>query len=100
MIALLQRCREASVECGGELVSQIGSGYLILLGVAKGDTEVEAELLAKKIAELRVFEDENGKMNRSILETGGAALVVSNFTLCADCTHGRRPSFFDAMLPR
>lgn len=100
MIALLQRCREASVECGGELVSQIGSGYLILLGVAKGDTEVGAELLAKKIAELRVFEDENGKMNRSILETRGAALVVSNFTLCADCTHGRRPSFFDAMLPR
>lgn len=99
MIALLQRCREASVECGGELISEIGSGYLILLGVAKGDTEAEAEQLAQKIAELRVFEDENGKMNRSILETGGASLVVSNFTLCADCTHGRRPSFFSAMLP-
>ncbi len=100
MIALLQRCKEASVECGGELVSQIGEGFLILLGVAKGDTEQEADLLAKKTAELRIFEDENGKMNRSILETGGAALVVSNFTLCADCSHGRRPSFFDAMLPQ
>jgi D-tyrosyl-tRNA(Tyr) deacylase len=100
VIALLQRCKEASVECGGELVSQIGEGFLILLGVAKGDTEQEADLLAKKTAELRIFEDENGKMNRSILETGGAALVVSNFTLCADCSHGRRPSFFDAMLPQ
>ncbi|HPR40254.1 MAG TPA: D-aminoacyl-tRNA deacylase [Oscillospiraceae bacterium] len=100
MIALLQRCREASVECGGELVSQIGEGFLILLGVAKGDTEQEADLLAKKTAELRIFEDENGKMNRSVLETGGSALVVSNFTLCADCSHGRRPSFFDAMLPQ
>jgi len=100
VIALLQRCKEASVECGGELVSQIGEGFLILLGVAKGDTEQEADLLAKKTAELRIFEDENGKMNRSILETGGSALVVSNFTLCADCSHGRRPSFFDAMLPQ
>ncbi len=100
MIALLQRCKEASVECEGKLVSQIGEGYLILLGVVKGDTEKEADLLAKKTAELRVFEDENGKMNRSILETGGASLVVSNFTLCADCSHGRRPSFFNAMLPR
>jgi len=100
VIALLQRCKEASVECGGEIVSRIGEGYAVLLGVAKGDTEREAELLAKKVAELRIFEDENGKMNRSILETGGAALVVPNFTLCADCSHGRRPSFFDAMLPR
>ncbi len=99
MRAVLQRVTEASVEVDGKEVSRIGAGLAILLGVKKGDGAAEADRLAEKIAELRVFEDGAGKMNLSLLEVGGAALVVSNFTLYGDCSHGRRPSFFDAERP-
>jgi len=99
MRALLQRVKQASVFVGGEELSRIGAGYLILFGVREGDTAEDVALLARKTAELRVFEDENGKMNRSILEENGQALVVSQFTLYADCKKGRRPSFINAMRP-
>lgn len=93
MITVLQRVQHAKVEIDGKTVGATEQGLLILLGVAEGDTRVEADKLVKKIANLRIFEDENGKMNLSLLDIGGGALVVSQFTLCADCTHGRRPSF-------
>lgn len=83
----------------GEIVGETGKGYLILLGVMEGDTDDEMRLLARKTAELRVFEDENGKMNLSVLDVGGDALVVSQFTLCADVSHGRRPSFIKSAKP-
>ena len=96
MRAVLQRVRAASVAIAGETAAQTGPGLLILLGVAPDDTEAQARQLAAKCAGLRIFEDENGKMNRSLLETGGEALVVSQFTLYADCRHGKRPSFTGA----
>ena len=99
MVAILQRVTQAGVTVEGKLVSEIGRGFLVLLGVAQGDTREQAALLAKKTAGLRVFKDEAGKMNLSVLETGGEILVVSNFTLCADCSHGRRPSFIGAAAP-
>ena len=99
MKAVLQRVRAASVEIGGERVAEIGKGFAVLLGVMAGDGVDEADFLAAKAAGLRVFEDENGKMNRSLLDVGGGMLVVSNFTLCADARHGRRPSFTDAAPP-
>lgn len=99
MKAVIQRVRSASVTVEGERISEIGGGLLILLGVAEGDTERDAEVLADKIANLRIFSDTEGKMNLSLLTTGGAALVVSQFTLCANCSHGRRPDFFGAAKP-
>lgn len=99
MITVLQRVSHAKVEVDGQTVGATAQGLLILLGVAQGDTEAEADKLVKKIANLRIFEDENGKMNLSLLDIGGSALVVSQFTLCADCTHGRRPSFTDSAPP-
>lgn len=99
MKAVLQRVKFARVTVDGEIVGETGKGYLILLGVMEGDTEDEMRLLAKKTAELRVFEDENGKMNLSVLDVGGDALVVSQFTLCADVSHGRRPSFIKSAKP-
>ena len=99
MKAVLQRVLSASVECEGKTVSEIGRGFMVLLGVTKTDTQAEAEALASKIAGLRIFEDENGKMNLSLDEIGGKVIVVSNFTLCADCKHGRRPSFINAQRP-
>ncbi len=99
MRALLQRVKKASVCIDGETVGAIQNGYLILLGVQEGDSEKEALFLAQKTAQLRVFSDENGQMNRSLLDTGGEALVVSQFTLYADCRKGRRPSFVRAMRP-
>ena len=99
MRAVLQRVLSASVECEGKTVYSIGKGFMVLLGVAKDDTTAEADTLAAKIAGLRIFEDENGKMNLSIDEVGGEVIVVSNFTLCADCKHGRRPSFINAQRP-
>lgn len=99
MKAVLQRVLKASVECEGKTVSEIGKGFLVLLGVTKEDTEAEADMLAAKIAGLRVFSDENGKMNLGLEEVGGEMIVVSNFTLCADCSHGRRPSFINAQRP-
>lgn len=99
MRALLQRVTHASVTVEGELVSKTGKGLLILLGVAPSDSEKEADFLAEKCVNLRIFEDENGKMNRSLLDVHGDALVVSQFTLYADCRHGRRPAFTDAAAP-
>ena len=90
MITVLQRVQHAKVEIDGKSVGATEQGLLILLGVAEGDTRAEADKLVKKIANLRIFEDENGKMNLSLLDIGGGVLVVSQFTLCAD---GRRPSF-------
>lgn len=93
MKAVLQRVCEARVTVQGETVGSCGAGLLILLGITTGDTQALADKLAVKIAGLRIFEDENGKLNRSLLDIGGGALVVSNFTLYADCKSGRRPSF-------
>lgn len=100
MKAVLQRVTSASVSVDGRVVSQIGEGLLILLGVAEGDTRRDAEVLADKAANLRIFCDADDKMNLSLLTTGGAAVVVSQFTLCANCSHGRRPDFFGAAKPQ
>lgn len=99
MRALLQRVTRASVTVEGHVVGQIGLGLLILLGVGHDDGEAQAKTLADKIAHLRIFEDEQSKMNRSLLDIGGQALVVSQFTLYADTRRGRRPSFTDAAPP-
>ena len=99
MRAVLQRVSSASVRVDGEVVGAIGPGLLILLGVHQGDAEADAVALAGKSAVLRIFEDEAGKMNRSVIDIGGGALVVSQFTLYADTRKGRRPSFVDAAPP-
>ncbi|MDX1419206.1 MAG: D-aminoacyl-tRNA deacylase [Rubricoccaceae bacterium] len=99
MVALVQRVAEARVEVDGETVGAIGTGLLVLLGVAQGDTEQEADWLARKIARLRVFPDAEGRMNRSLLDTGGGALVVSQFTLLGDVKKGTRPSYSRAASP-
>jgi D-tyrosyl-tRNA(Tyr) deacylase len=97
--AVLQRVSEACVEIEGRTVSAIGRGLLVLLGVETGDGAGAADLMARKIAALRIFEDEAGKMNRSVLEVGGELLVVSQFTLLADMRKGNRPSFIAAAPP-
>ena len=99
MKAWLQRVTEASVEIEGEIVAKIGSGHLVLLGVTHSDTERDADAIAERIANLRVFEDDAGKMNRSVIDIGGSVLVVSQFTLYADTSHGRRPGFSGASRP-
>ena len=99
MKAIIQRVSYAKVEVGGEVAGAIDRGFLILLGVEQNDDETEATVLANKIAGLRVFTDQNDKMNLSLSDIGGAVLVISNFTLCADCSHGRRPSFIAAARP-
>ncbi len=99
MRAVIQRVKSASVKVDGELVSEIGTGLLIFLGVAHQDTETELQYIANKVANLRIFEDADGKMNLSLLDTSGSALVVSQFTLYGDCRKGRRPSFIDAARP-
>ncbi|MGD2188099.1 MAG: D-aminoacyl-tRNA deacylase [Desulfobacterales bacterium] len=99
MRAVVQRVKSSSVKTGDEIVGQIGKGLLVLLGVAKGDTVEDVDYLAHKIINLRIFEDQDGKMNRSLLETGGELLAVSQFTLLADCRKGRRPSFIEAAEP-
>jgi len=93
MRAVVQRVSRARVEVDGRTTSEIGEGMLVLVGVAKTDAEADAAQLAEKIAGLRLFNDDNGKMNRSVEEVGGAVLVVSQFTLHGDCRKGRRPSF-------
>jgi D-aminoacyl-tRNA deacylase len=97
--AVVQRVSQASVTVGGEVVSQIGPGSLVLLGVAAGDTPVASERLAGKVARLRIFENEDGRFDRSLLEVWGEALVVSQFTLLADTRKGNRPSFTTAAGP-
>ena len=99
MRALLQRVSKAGVTVNGQTISSIGKGLLILLGVGHADGEEQARFLAEKIANLRVFEDEQGKTNLSVLDVNGEAMVVSQFTLYADTRKGRRPSFIDAALP-
>ncbi|NGZ01446.1 MAG: D-tyrosyl-tRNA(Tyr) deacylase [Nitrospira sp. WS238] len=99
MKALLQRVTEASVEVDGRVVGQIHGGLVVLLGVAKGDTEEDVGYLVEKIRGLRVFADDHGKMNRSLTDVGGAVLLVSQFTLLGSTTNGRRPSFDQAAPP-
>ena len=99
MRAVIQRVSWARVAVGESVVGEIGPGLLILLGVGQGDDESVAHVLAKKISRLRIFEDEAGKMNRSLLDVGGGCLVVSQFTLFADCRKGRRPFFGGAEVP-
>ena len=99
MRAVVTRVSEAAVRAGGEVTGAIGTGFLVLLGITHGDTEAQAERLADKLCGLRVFEDENGKLNRSLSDAGGRLLVVSQFTLYGDCSHGRRPSFIAAARP-
>jgi D-tyrosyl-tRNA(Tyr) deacylase len=99
MRAIVQRVSKASVTVDGQVVGAIGCGLMILLGVTHGDGEEQARWLANKVAGLRIFEDDEGKMNRSLLEVGGGALVVSQFTLYGDSRKGRRPSFTDAARP-
>jgi D-tyrosyl-tRNA(Tyr) deacylase len=96
MRVILQRVSRASVEVEGRIVGEIGGGLLVLLGVAKPDTAADADALVSKILNLRIFADDAGKMNRSILDCGGGLLVVSQFTLYGDCTRGRRPGFDNA----
>ncbi|MBO4216783.1 MAG: D-tyrosyl-tRNA(Tyr) deacylase [Clostridia bacterium] len=99
MIALIQRIKSASLTADGTPFSAVGRGFLVYLGVASGDVDADAEALAGKIFNLRVFEDENGKMNLSLTQIGGEILAVSNFTLLANCRHGNRPDFFGAEKP-
>ena len=99
MKCVIQRVTSSSVSVDGRIVGEIQKGFLILLGVAEGDTDADAEKLAKKISLMRVFEDSEGKMNLSVQDIGGEILVVSQFTLCADCKKGNRPSFVGAMRP-
>ena len=99
MRAVIQRVSSASVEVDGQIVGSCQKGYLILLGVAEGDTETDAELLCKKIVALRIFRDENDKMNLSIRDIDGEALVISQFTLLANYRHGNRPDFLASAKP-
>lgn len=100
MKAVIQRVTRASVTVDGEITGEIGKGFLVLLGVVDGDTEDEMKLLAKKVAQIRIFTDENDKMNLSLDKVDGEVLVVSQFTLCADVSHGRRPSFIASAPPQ
>lgn len=99
MRAVIQRVQHASVRVDGDLIGAIGSGLLVFVGIREGDRDADAAWLAGRIANLRVFEDDEGKMNRSLSESGGGVLVVSQFTLYGDCTKGRRPSFVRACEP-
>lgn len=99
MRAVIQRVKESMVSVDGREVGRIGHGMLVLLGVHRQDTDAGAKDLARKISHLRIFEDAGGKMNRSLLDTGGKMLVVSQFTLYGDCRKGRRPSFVEAAPP-
>ena len=99
MRAVLQRVEKARVTVKGRLISEIGRGILVFLGIADGDSESDADYLAEKIVNLRIFEDEKGKMNLSLLDIDGEMLVVSQFTLLGDCRNGRRPSYTQAEKP-
>ncbi len=99
MRAVIQRIKESSVKTENQIIGRTGFGLLVLLGVANGDSSSDADYLANKITNLRIFEDDKGKMNRSLLELGGEMMVVSQFTLLGDCRKGRRPSFMQAAEP-
>ncbi len=99
MRVVIQRVKRASVTVDGECVGKVGAGLMLLLGVYSGDTEEQADKLAVKISKLRIFSDENGKLNLSVSDIGGGALVVSNFTLCANYKHGNRPDYLSAEKP-
>lgn len=99
MKAVLQRAASASVDVDGEVVGSIGKGILVLLGVERGDGAADVRWMARKVAEIRMFKDDAGKMNLSVEDAGGEVLVVSQFTLCADCRKGRRPGFDRACEP-
>lgn len=99
MRVVVQRVSHAAVRIDGAIVGEIGRGFLLLVGITHTDTKADADYLAKKVAQLRVFEDEAGKMNRALQDVGGAVLSVSQFTLYGDCTHGNRPSFVNAARP-
>ncbi len=99
MRVVLQRVRSGSVTVEGEVVGRVGIGYVALVGIAKGDREEAVDGMAQKVAQLRVFADDAGKMNRSVLDVGGGCLVISQFTLIADTTRGRRPFFGEAEAP-
>ena len=99
MRAVVQRVSQASVTVDGQVVGAIANGFVVLLGVGQSDTEVDADYLADKVANLRIFEDAEGKMNLSLLDTVGSALVISQFTLYGDARKGRRPGFSDAAPP-
>ena len=100
MIGLLQRVKRSSVTINDELYSEIGAGILVLFGVEKGDEKEKAEKIADKISKLRIFEDKNGKMNKSVTDISGEILVVSQFTLAGNCSKGTRPSFDNAEEPK
>ena len=100
MIAVIQRCSRANVKIGQNIVGQIGNGLVILLGVKKEDNEEDADFLVKKVSGLRIYNDSNDKMNLSIRDVDGSALVISQFTLCGDTKKGRRPSFIHAAPPQ
>ena len=100
MKAVVQRCLNAKVEVDKKIVGKINNGFVVFLGIGKNDTEKDLEYLVKKISGLRIFEDENNKMNLSISQINGEMLVISNFTLYANTTHGFRPDFIDAMMPQ
>lgn len=100
MKAVIQRVKYSNVKIDGKIVGECAQGFMILLGVMQGDDKNDADKLVKKIPNLRIFEDENGKMNLSCLDIDGEMLVVSQFTLCADCSHGRRPSFTNSAPPQ
>lgn len=99
MIAVIQRVTESEVRVDDQTIGRIGPGLLVLLGVSRADEEKDADYLADKIAHLRIFEDDDGKMNRSLVDTGGEMLIVSQFTLLGNCRKGRRPSFVQAAPP-
>lgn len=99
MRAVIQRVRETTLKVDGKLIAHIPSGLAVYLGIAPSDTESDAAAMAKKIAALRIFEDAQGKMNLSIRDAGGEVLLISQFTLYGDCTHGNRPSFIGAARP-
>ena len=99
MKLVVQRVKNAKVEVENKVVGKIGTGYMVLIGIGPEDTEKEADYLAKKLINLRVFEDEEGKMNLNIKQVGGELLIISQFTLYADCSHGNRPSFIGAAKP-
>jgi len=99
MRVVVQRSKEASVTVAGEVVGQISHGLVLLVGITHSDSAADVDFVADKVANLRIFEDEEGKMNRSVLETGGQILSISQFTLYGDCRKGRRPNFMEAARP-